>query len=332
MIFNVLEKELQNILTNRKKELFFKPKIILGLSGGPDSIFLFHFLNKLKNEDKIELVCVNLDHEWRKESVNDTLFCKKLCTKNNVKFIGVKASELDLQIKFNGSMEEVGRKLRRAVFNKVLNEENAHYIALGHHLQDQQETFLFRIIRGTTLSGLTAMKKEEFPYIRPLLNIEKKDILNYLDKNKIKYLEDKTNQSDKYLRNRIRKHVIPELEKIDSRFSKKFASTLEHLQQEDFFLEQLTIKTFNKLFKRSTEKETLIGNLNDLLNIDIVLQKRVLIYWLTTENVKFNPSNSYLNEILRFLNNGNGGSHSISKEFNIIKKKNKLYLEKIEII
>lgn len=334
MIFNILEKELNDIFKNRKKEFVAKPKIILGLSGGPDSLFLFHFLNKLKNENKIDLICVNLDHEWRKESAKDTIFCKNLCQNKKVKFIGAKASELNLKLKFNGSMEEIGRKLRRALFNKVLNEKNADYIALGHHLQDQQETFLFRIIRGTTLSGLTCMEKEEYPYIRPLLNIEKKDILNYLNKNKIEYLQDKTNQSDKYLRNRIRIHVIPELKKIDSRFSKKFTSTLEHLKEENTFLEQLAIKTFNTIFKVSAKKLTnksdlniCTGNLKEFLNLNIVLQKRILIHWLTIQDVKFNPSNGYLNEILRFLNNRNGGSHTISQLFKIIKKKNQFYIE-----
>ncbi len=315
MLFKKLENELQYIFNK-------KPKIILGLSGGPDSVFLFYFLNKLHKENKIELIAVNLDHEWRKESALDTEFCKNLCEQNNIKFIGKKASELQLNLKFNGSMEDIGRKLRQHLFKQVLVEENAHYVALAHHMQDQQETFFWRIIRGTTLNGLTCMKYDEPPFIRPLLNIEKKDILDYLNSNNIKYLIDQSNNSDKYLRNRIRKYVIPQLELVDPRFTQKFASTLKHLQDEEDFLNKLTQKTFDFIFKYSEVHKKFVGNLKEFIELDLVLQKRVLIYLFNKEKVKFNPSDSLLNEILRFLKNKNGGKHKINENFCIFKKQN----------
>ncbi len=327
--FNILEKLEQSNKETLSKTLSVssdKQKIILGLSGGPDSILLFHFLNKLHKENKIELICAHLDHEWRKESKKDVEFCKQLCKKNNIKFIPGKASDINLNIKFNGSQEEVGRILRHTFLKKVLKEETADHIALGHHLQDQQETFLWRIIRGSSLSGLTCMKKNEYPYIRPLLNIEKKEILDYLEKNKIEYLIDKTNESDKYLRNKIRKYVIPQMEKCDPRFSKKFASTLGFLQEENEFLQKLSQTIFNKIFHVSSEKMKFIGNLKEFRNLDKVLQKRVIILWFCKEELKFNLSNNYLHEILRFLENKNGGSHQISTTFKITKKTNHFFI------
>jgi tRNA(Ile)-lysidine synthase len=320
MIFEKLEKTNNSLFLN-------KPKVILGLSGGPDSIFLFEFLKKLHKEGKINLICTHLDHEWRKESGDDLLFCKNLCKKYNIKFIGKKASQLNKNIKYNGSKEEQARNLRHTLFKEVLKSEEADYIALAHHLNDQQETFIWRIIRGTTLSGLTCMKKVNKPYIRPLLDLEKKEILNYLDKNKIEYLKDYTNYSDNYLRNRIRKYVIPNLEKVDPRFNKKFASTLSFLQEEDEFLNQLTEKHFNLIFKKSENKQKLIGNLNEFKTLDKVLQKRILINLFSKQNLKFNLSNNYLNEILRFLNNPRGGSHNISDFFKINKKQNNFWVE-----
>lgn len=319
---NVLEKLEQNnkeILTN-------KHKIILGLSGGPDSVLLFNFLNKLHKKNKIELICAHLDHEWRKESIKDVAFCKQLCKKNNIKFIAGKASDINLNIKFNGSQEEVGRILRHSFLKKILKKENADHIALGHHLQDQQETFLWRIIRGSSLAGLTCMKKNEYPYIRPLLNIEKKEILDYLEKNKIEYLTDKTNESDKYLRNKIRKYVIPQIEKCDPRFSKKFASTLGLLQEENDFIQNLSLNIFDKIFHLSENTKKYIGNLKEFRNLDKVIQKRIIIIWLSKEELKFNLSNNYLHEILRFLENKNGGSHQISITFTIVKKQNHFFI------
>lgn len=329
MIFDKLEKELKNIIN-----LSDKPKIILGLSGGPDSVFLFYFLKKLAQENKIQLICAHLDHEWRKESKSDVEFCKNLCKQHKIKFISNTTNELNLNLKFNGSQEEIGRKLRRHFFNKVLKENNANYVALAHHLQDQQETFFWRIIRGTTLNGLIGMKKLQPPYIRSLLDIEKKEILNYLNKNNITYLIDQTNDSDKYLRNRIRKYVIPSLEKVDPRFSKKFATTLNYLQEEEAFIKKITENSFNNLFKKSEEtfnvieqkncsENKFIGNLKEFLSLDTVLQKRIIIYWLTKEKVKFSPSNNFLLEILRFLKNENGGVHKIDNNFSIYKKQNK---------
>lgn len=314
-----IEQNLQKIIN-----LENKPKIILGLSGGPDSIFLFLFLNKLAQENKIELICAHLNHEWRPEANLDVEFCKNLCKQNNIKFIAGKASELEIAIKFNGSLEEIGRKLRRYFFNKVLQQENANYIALAHHLQDQQETFFWRIIRGTTLKGLSGMKMLQKPYLRPLLNIEKKEILEYLDRNNVKYLIDYTNDSDKYLRNRIRKYVLPALEKVDARFSKKFLTTLNFLQEEEEFLNKITEDNFNNIFKINNNiiNNKYTGNLSEFKKLDIILQKRILIYWLDKEKVKFAPSNNFLLEILRFLNNPNGGKHKINQDFSIIKKQN----------
>lgn len=320
MIFEKLKKINNSLFLN-------KPKIILALSGGPDSIFLFEFLKKLHQEEKISLVCTHLDHEWRKESGDDLLFCKNLCKKNNIKFIGKKASQLKNNHKYNGSKEEYARNLRYTLFKKVLKSENADYIALAHHLNDQQETFIWRIIRGTSLSGLSCMEKFNKPYIRPLLDLEKKEILEYLNKNKIEYLKDYTNYSDNYLRNRIRKYVIPNIEKIDPRFNKKFATTLKHLQNENEFLNKLTKQKFNIIFKKSKNNQKFIGNLKKFKSLDKVLQKRILILLFSKQNLKFNLSNSYLNEILRFLNNHRGGSHNISNFFKIIKKKNNLWIE-----
>ncbi|MFH1461586.1 MAG: tRNA lysidine(34) synthetase TilS [bacterium] len=320
MIFKELEKNNKDIFSTN-------PKIILGLSGGPDSIFLYEFLKELHKKNKIKLICAHFDHEWRRESAKDSEFCKKLCMKDNIEFIQGRSSELNLSIKFNGSKEEIGRIMRHTFLKKILINKNANYIALAHHLKDQQETFIWRIIRGTTLSGLTCMKEIDAPYIRPLLNMDKKEILDYLDNNNIDYLTDHTNESDDYLRNRIRKYVIPAIEKCDDRFNKKFATTLNLLQEEEEFLKNITLTNFNNIFKLSSKNNKFIGDLKGFKSLDKILQKRILILLFCKKNLKFNLSNNYLNEILRFIKNTNGGSHQISTNFKIIKKQNNFWVE-----
>ncbi len=322
MLFNKINKNLQNILKT-------KPKIILGLSGGPDSVFLFYYLKNFHDENKITLICAHLDHEWRNESKQDTKFCQNLCKLHNISIFCEQTSNLCLNLKFNGSKEEIGRKLRRHFFEKLLKKQKATYIALAQHQQDQQETFFWRIIRGSSLSGLTCMKKISLPYIRPLLNISKKEIISYLENNKIKSLHDDTNESDLFLRNRIRKYVIPEIEKCDNRFSKKFESTLEQLQEEDLFLNKLTQNHFKQLFESLDRngKTILIGDLKSFLTLDPVLQKRILIKLLIKTKVYFSPSTNFLNEALRFLKNQNGGSHQLGSNWKIYKRKKSFWIK-----
>ena len=280
MIFEKIKTEIEQILTARK------PKILLGLSGGPDSVFLFHFLKKLHQETKIDLIAAHLDHGWRKESAEDEKFCSNLCKEYGIQLFSTNANNLVSDFKFNGSKEELGRKLRRTFLENVAKEQNADFIALAHHLQDQQETFFWRIIRGTTLSGLTCMKQLENQYLRPLLNIPKNEILNYLDQNKIEYLVDQTNTSDNYLRNRIRKYVLPAMQQCDERFDQKFESSLKHLQEEENFLKRITQQIFEQIFKRNKALK-FVGNLKTFQELDIVLQKRILMFWLIKEKIGF---------------------------------------------
>ena len=113
MIFNKIEENIKQILEQ-------KPKIVLGLSGGPDSVFLFHFLKKLHDENKIILIAAHLDHNWRNESAQDAKFCEQLCKQYGIKLFAEHASNLCSNLKFNGSKEELGRKLRRIFLENVL--------------------------------------------------------------------------------------------------------------------------------------------------------------------------------------------------------------------
>ena len=170
------------------------------------------------------------------------------------------------------------------------------------------------------------MKQLDNQYLRPLLNISKTEILNYLDQNKIKYLIDKTNTSDVYLRNRIRKYVLPAMQKCDERFDQKFGSSLKHLQEEDNFLKSITQQIFEQVFKHD-KTFNFVGNLKTFQELDIVLQKRTLMFWLIKEKISFSPSESYLNEILRFLNTENGGSHQLGQSWRLCKKKKQFWIE-----
>lgn len=289
--------------------------IIVGLSGGPDSVFLLHYLHAKANELNLRLIAAHLDHGWRERSKFDAQFCGELAHQLGIPIIVRRLDELALVIKRNGSQEEVGRKARRFFFEQVRQKYNANAIALAHHADDQQETFFIRLLRGASLTGLTAMKPLNGYYIRPLLTITKKEIVDYLNAHGISYCIDETNATDQFLRNRIRNAVIPALHQADSRFSVNFAKTIEQLQQTEQFLETMTQQSFDAI------KGTGIHEISvdKFLALEPLLQQRILIYWFCRNNVLFTPSQALFNEIIRFLHN-KSSTHSLYKTWQLTKK------------
>ena len=287
--------------------------IILGLSGGPDSVFLLHFLAVMRQEKNLHLIAAHLNHEWRPEAEKDEQLCHELCQQLGISFVGKKMSELNLTLKFNGSKEEIGRKARRQFFESLAKEHNAQAIALAHHADDQMETFFIRLIRGASLAGLAGMKPKDGLYIRPLLDIKKEQILEYLHEHNIAYALDASNQSEDYLRNRIRNSVIPGLKQCDDRFDANFSSTHDHLQQTEEFLQQLAQKTFAEI---SSENGI---NIQKLLALHPILKTRILILWLCQAKVPFIPSQGLFDEMLRFLEKPGPGTHVFYGKWQIIK-------------
>ena len=295
-----------------------KAKIILGLSGGPDSMMLLHYLNTKQMAGSIELIAAHLDHEWRSNSQNDVEFCREQTERIGVRFIYSKISELSFKPKFNGSKEDLGRLMRRHFLETIKKQESADLIALAHQMQDQQETFFIRMIRGSSLAGLTAMRPCEGPYIRPLLETDRADIIAYLESNHIPYLIDPSNESDLYLRNRIRNQVLPVLRTIDNRFDQNFARTLLQLKETDEFLDELATNTLASI--SSTIDGAIAIRTKEFNALNTVVQKRIIVTWLIHEQVPFTPSEQFLHEIINFMAQQAGKTHQLHQSWSINKK------------
>ena len=274
-------------------------RIIIGLSGGPDSLFLLHLLASMRKSHSLDLIAAYLDHEWRPESAQEVLFCHNICSNLSIPFISQKISELNTSLTLNGSKEEYARRARRFFLEQIKKEHKADLIALAHHAQDQQETFFIRLMRGTTATGLCAMKPKYGTYIRPLLETNKTDILSYLDLNKITYLIDPTNNSLDYLRNRVRHQVLPALQNCDSRFPSNFQRTISNLHDTEQFLEHLTQKIFAQI--TSYQQGNHMLNLSLFHEQKTYMQNRLLMHFLIQKQVPFTPTSSFLHEMLRFL-------------------------------
>lgn len=281
--------------------------IILGLSGGPDSVYLFCFLLWLQKKIPFTFIAAHLDHEWRTNSAQDVTLCKTLCKKHAIPFFSAKISQLTIKVKKTGSTEDQSRQCRRFFFEQLKKKHKANAIALAHTKDDQLETFFIRLIRGTTVSGLACMRPHDDDYIRPLLQVSKKEILTYLKRNKIAYITDPTNVSPKFLRNRIRLDLIPILRKIDPRSESNILKTVTSMQETDDFLETLAKKTLQEICieKNGTQQV----NLKQFLSFEPFLQRRVLLEWLYQSKVPFTISTGLIEEIIRFLKNKKSTTH-----------------------
>lgn len=220
-----------------------------------------------------------------------------------------------MNIKFNGSKEELGRKARRAFFESLAGQYHVSGIVLAHHADDQMETFFIRMVRGASLAGLAGMKAKDGLYIRPLLEIKKDQILTFLKEHNLSYVIDESNTSDEFLRNRIRNTVIPALRQADSRFDKCFEHTHAQLQEAHEFLEATTETLLKEIIDDAGSL-----SISQLDSLHSVVKNRILIEWLCAHKVPFIPSKGLLEELLRFLHQNTDGTHIFYNKWMVIKK------------
>ena len=178
-------------------------RILVALSGGPDSVFLLHFLNKYSKKFKISLSALHINHGLRgKAALADEHFCKKLTKKSGIRFYSVKRDVKALARKLKISTEEAGRLIRYEEFEKFSAKEGFSKIATAHIADDNAETVLLNLIKGTGLNGISGIPFSRGKIIRPLLVLTKEEITQYLKFYKIDYRTDLTNLKSEYERNR----------------------------------------------------------------------------------------------------------------------------------
>ena len=228
-----------------------KPEeIVVGVSGGPDSLALFYVLKALQKEWPVTLHIAHLNHMLRgRESQGDAEFVVSLAKKFNIPVTMRKINVAGL--KQGGSLEEIARKARLEFLFDVARKNKAHKIALGHNSDDQAETVLMRIIRGSGLLGLSGIqpkrKINNFIIIRPLIEIPRREIANFIKAKKIKPRIDATNSEEIYFRNRIRHKLLPELKRYNPNIKQVLANTAQNLAADYDYLLENSRKAFAKL-------------------------------------------------------------------------------------
>ena len=302
--------------------------VVIGLSGGPDSVLLTRVLAQMRLTHNLKLIAVHLNHGWRAESDEDAQFCRALAQELGIEYVQAHLTDFKDKVRYQGSSEELGRRARRLFFEQCAREHGADRIALAHHADDQQETFFIRMIRGTTLSGLVGMRPQHGQYVRPLLHVYKTAILAYLHEHGIAYRLDATNTDTRYLRNKIRHTVLPALKACDVRFDKNFARMITSLHETERFLETLTHQALQQAMVDDVQHGTGIC-IKTVLAYDPVLRDRVIMRWLHDHHVPYVPQERFIAEIVRFLSHERGGTHRLHAQWHILKKHAHAYIQLI---
>lgn len=271
----IFEKVLSTI---NKHELIQKgDKIVVGLSGGPDSVCLLHILSRLKEELDLEIYAAHLNHQIRGiEAQKDAFYISKLCEEMGITFF-IKSINVPEYCEKNGvSIEEGARKLRYEMFYEIKNNTRANKIAIGHNLNDQAETILMRMMRGTGLQGLKGIEYiRDGVIIRPILDIERNDIEEYCKQNKLNPRIDKTNLESIYTRNKIRLELIPYMkDNFNSNIIESIVRMGNSLRSDNDYIESEALIKFNEVSKINSDSVEL--NLKPYVNLHNSMKVRIL--------------------------------------------------------
>ena len=234
--------------------------VLAGVSGGADSICLLFILLKLKSELGFEIAAVHIHHGLRGESANrDERYVREVCEKENVELFVYHEDVRGYAKTHKLTLEEAGRKVRRERFTEVMRQQGGTCIALAHHKNDNAETVLWNLCRGTGLKGLGGISPKNGVWIRPLLCLERLEIESYLKKRGISYCTDETNLEEEYTRNRIRNCVLPYLEEnINEKAVLHIAACASKLQGIDIYIEEEIKKYVKECTKREEDGRIIV--------------------------------------------------------------------------
>ena len=312
----MLEQFQEHIRENLK--ISFDKKIIVAVSGGIDSMVLLHLCKSTFTHIAIAHCNFNLRGD---ESDLDELFVRNYARENNIDFYCKPFNTNEFAENHKISIQEAARILRYDWFYELLRDLNFDYIALGHNKNDTIETFLFHLIRGSGLKGLSGIPEVNNQIIRPLLFAERTAIKDFAISVNISFREDSSNETTKYSRNKIRHDVIPVLREINTQAENHIFQTIEYFKEIRIIVEE----KLHEISKNIIEKEASIIKINIQKIISIPYKSVVLYEILSTYH--FNPATIY--DILVSLE-GESGKSFFSKTHQLIKDRAYLLITPIE--
>ena len=313
-------------------------KIVIGVSGGPDSMCLLDSLYCLKEKLGIEIFVAHINHMIREEADEETEYVKEYCKNKNIKCYVKKADVEKLAKEQKLGTEEMGRKIRYEFFKEIAKKENANKIATAHNLNDNVETVLLNLLRGTGVSGLKGIEikriENDIEYIRPIRECERKEIEEYCEKQKLNPKVDKTNLESIYNRNKVRNDLIPYLKR---EFNPNILEGINRLsdiaREEEEYFDEIIAKQYEEL-KIGENLNEVILDLNKFNNLNKVIKSRLIIYTINKVNGNVQGIGKiHIEDIIKLCDNNIGNKYlTPNKNVKVFIKKGKVFFTgKIEL-
>ena len=283
--------------------------LVIGVSGGPDSLALLHYLWNKSRLDSLHIIAAHVDHMFRgEESYREALFVKEFCRERDIAFEMTRIDVPAYIAKTGKSAQVASRECRYAFLEEIMAKYKADYLVLGHHGDDQVETILMRLTRGSrgeARGGISFMRTfGKWQIIRPFLCLNRQEIEEYCSKEQLEPRLDPSNNKGIYSRNRFRKEVIPFLKKENPHVHEHFQRFSEEIKDDEVLLQELTIEKMNTVIERQTREEIIL-HINDFLAIPKPLQRRgiQLILKYLYENIPSSLSALHSENLISLMNN-----------------------------
>lgn len=304
-----------------------KDKIVLAVSGGPDSITMLDILRQIQEEFDFEIVVAHINHMIRKEAIQDEEYVKKYCEKNSIEFFVKRIDVMSVANNRKIGTEEAGRFVRYEFFDEILKQTESNKIAIAHNKNDKVETIIMHLLRGSGLSGLKGIEPIRENVIRPLIECERKEIEKYCDENRLEPRIDKTNFENDYTRNKIRNIVIPYIEKeLNPNIIETIDRLSEVVKKEDRYLEKVALDVYDKILIKQEPGQIML-ELKGFNEQDEVIKSRIILY---TVKKLFGSSQGiekmHINDIIKLCNNNIGNKYlTPNKKIKILVKDKKIF-------
>ncbi len=303
-------------------------KIVLGVSGGPDSISMLDILNSIKDEMGFEIYVVHVNHLIRTEAIDDEKYVEEYCKKNNIEFFAKRIDVLKIADTQKIGTEEAGRKARYEFFEEIYSKVGANKIAIAHNKNDKAETIIMHLLRGSGLSGLKGIEPiRNNKYIRPLIECERSEIEKYCEENNLNPRIDKTNFENEYTRNKIRNIVIPYIKK---EFNPNIIETLDRLSEvatdESNYIDRQVQNTYNKLLLEKTGKQIIL-KWKEFNSQEKIIKSRLILYTVkelmgSTEGIE----KIHIESIIKLCDNNIGNKYlTPNKKIKILVNDKKIF-------
>lgn len=309
-------------------------RLVLGVSGGPDSIAMLNILNDIKNDKNINIdfniVVAHINHMIREEADTDEEYVKNFCKEKNVEFYTKSIDVIKMANNNKIGTEEAGRKARYDFFDEILLKTNSNKICIAHNKNDNAETLIMNILRGSGVSGLRGIEPKRGKYIRPLIECDREEIEKYCTEEKLNPRIDKTNFENDYTRNKIRNIVIPY---IREEFNPNIINTLNRLStlvkdQEEYFVDVIKEKFESLVIEENNEEIQL--DLKKFNKEKKVIKSRLLLYTISRlfGNTK-GIEKIHIEDLIRLCENNIGNKYlTPNKNLKVLIKNHKIYLKK----